>query len=73
MGYSMPGGVMVARLTLDQEIGVQIPAGQPRRAPHVTEVPRKARKHLQKRYLKNLQLEPFLSFEKIRSNPDSVS
>lgn len=26
----MPGGVMVARRTLDAEIGVQIPAGQQR-------------------------------------------
>lgn len=26
----MPGGVMVARRTLDAEIGVRIPAGQPR-------------------------------------------
>lgn len=26
---SMPGGVMVARRTLDAKIGVRIPAGQP--------------------------------------------
>lgn len=57
----MRGGVTVARLSLEEKIGVQIPAPQQAYAPRVTRVPRKARVFLQKCYfdIMSMPLHPF--------------
>ena len=55
---------MVGHVTLDHGIGVRIPASQPERAPHLTEVPILFRNTLLKAAFKNREFEPIFTLKK---------